>query len=303
MANIRRPQRTAPPAEALEHLRRDPVMRGVIERVGTLEVAIEPDLWWSLIDSIISQQVSVQAAASIIGRVAALGANGRPTPAEVAAMDDELLRAAGLSRAKVRYVKDLAAHFLDGSLRPADLAALSDDEVIAALTRVKGIGRWTAEMILIFTLGRPDVLPVDDLGVRAAAQRLYDLPARPGKDELLRIAEPWRPWRSLASRYLWRSGANTPAIAAPAPGVLADPAPSTAASTAVLRSTGRGAKRSASPRGGSTSRSAKATAASVPRAAMKPAGAPESTDEPSSSPAAKTKRGGTRRPANGSRGE
>jgi DNA-3-methyladenine glycosylase II len=214
---VRRPQRSAPPPEAIEHLRRaDPVLGAAIDAVGPIELAVEPDAWWGLVDSIISQQVSVQAAWAIIGRVAALGAGGRPTPAEIAAISDDVLRAAGLSRAKVRYVKDLAARWLSGSLRHADLPRMTDDEVVAELTQVKGVGAWTAEVILIFTLGRPDVLPVDDLGVRVGVQRLYGLPQRPGRAELLRIAEPWRPWRSLASRYLWRVASATPAIG-PAP--------------------------------------------------------------------------------------
>jgi DNA-3-methyladenine glycosylase II len=218
--NVRRPQRSAPPPEAVEHLRRaDPVLGAAIDAVGPIELAVEPDPWWGLVDSIISQQVSVKAAWAIIARVAALGATGRPTPAEVAAMDDEVLRAAGLSRAKVRYVKELAARWLDGSLRHRELARMTDDEVVAELTRVKGVGTWTAELILIFTLGRPDVLPVGDLGVRVAVQRLYGLAERPGRDELLRIAEPWRPWRSLASRYLWRVASATPAVA-PSPPTL-----------------------------------------------------------------------------------
>ncbi|MFL5384557.1 MAG: DNA-3-methyladenine glycosylase family protein [Longimicrobiaceae bacterium] len=212
--SVRRPVRTPAPPEAVEHLRRaDPVLRGVIDRVGPLELATEPDLWWSLVDSIMSQQLSVKAAATIIGRLAALGGSGRPTPAELLAADEEALRAAGLSRAKVRYVKDLAARWLDGSLDHARIPSMTDEEVIAELTRVKGIGTWTAEMILIFTLGRPDVLPVDDLAIRVAVQQHYGLDARPGRDELLRIGEPWRPWRTVASRYLWRSLAKTPPIA------------------------------------------------------------------------------------------
>ena len=216
--STRRPLRAPAPDEAVEHLRRaDPVLREVIDRIGPIELTTEPDLWWSLVDSIMSQQLSVKAAWTIIGRLAALGADGRPTPAEMLAMDDDVLRTAGLSRAKVRYVKDLAACWLDGSLDHGRIPAMTDEEVIAELTRVKGIGTWTAEMILIFTLGRPDVLPVDDLAIRAAAQQLYGLGERTGRDALLRIGEPWRPWRTLASRYLWRSLGKTPAIG-PAPG-------------------------------------------------------------------------------------
>jgi DNA-3-methyladenine glycosylase II len=201
----------------VEHLRRaDPVLRAVIDRVGPIELTTEPDLWWSLVDAIMSQQLSVQSASAIIGRLSTLGARGRPTPAEVLAADEEALRAVGLSRAKVRYVKDLAARWLDGSLQDRRIPAMTDDEVIAELTQVKGIGVWTAEMTLIFTLRRPDVLPVDDLVIRVAMQRLYGLAERPGRDELLRIAEPWRPWRTLASRYLWRSVGKTPPVG-PAP--------------------------------------------------------------------------------------
>jgi DNA-3-methyladenine glycosylase II len=200
------------PARAVEELReRDPVLRAVIDRVGAFEPSHEPDLWWSLVDAIISQQLSVKAAATIAGRVAALGADGlRPTPAEILALPDDTLRACGLSRAKTLYVKDLATKWLDDTLEPHRLSSLSDDEVVEHLVRVKGIGRWTAEMFLIFTLRRPDVLPVDDLGLRVAVQRAYGLPERPGRAELERIGEPWRPYRSAATLFLWRS-LNLPA--------------------------------------------------------------------------------------------
>jgi DNA-3-methyladenine glycosylase II len=195
------------PEGAVAWLReRDPVLRALIHRVGPFEPSVESDLWWSLVDAIISQQLSTKAAATISGRVAALGIDGeRPTPARLLELPDDTLRAAGLSRAKVLYVKDLAAKWLDNTLEPGLLPSLSDDEVIEHLIRVKGIGRWTAEMFLMFTLCRPDVLPVDDLGVRVAMQRAYDLPDRPGRAEMERIAEPWKPFRSTASFYLWRS--------------------------------------------------------------------------------------------------
>lgn len=204
--SARRPGRAAADAEAVAHLRAaDARLAGVIDRVGPIEASLEPELWWALVDSICSQQLSVKAATTILGRVAALGAQGRPGPAEVLALPEEALRGAGLSGAKTRYVRDLAARWLDGSLPHARIPTMPDDEVVAALTQVRGIGVWTAEMVLIFALGRPDVLPVGDLGIRVAAQRLYDLPERPGPEELRRIAEPWRPYRTLASRYLWRS--------------------------------------------------------------------------------------------------
>ncbi len=200
------------PSEAVEHLRRsEPVLSRVIDRVGPFTPSHEPDLWRSLVSSIISQQLSVKAAATIEGRVAALANGGDfPTPQELLALPGETLRACGLSGAKMRYVQDLSSKWLDGTLRHDLIPALSDEEVIAELTRVKGIGRWTAEMVLIFTLQRPDVLPVDDLGFRTAVQRAYELAERPGAAELQRLAEPWRPYRSLATLYLWRSLAVVP---------------------------------------------------------------------------------------------
>lgn len=209
----RRLARQPIPPEARERLREsDTVLREVIDRVGAFEPSFEPDLWWSLVDAIASQQLSVKAASTIVGRVAALGRAGeRPGPAELLAIPEETLRACGLSGAKTRYVKDLAAKWLDDTLEPARLPELSDDDVVEHLVRVKGIGRWTAEMVLIFTFCRPDVLPVDDLGLRVAVQRAYGLPERPARPELERIGEPWRPYRSVATLYLWRS------LALPAP--------------------------------------------------------------------------------------
>jgi 3-methyladenine DNA glycosylase/8-oxoguanine DNA glycosylase len=203
----RRLARRPLPAAAVAALReRDPVLRALVDRVGSFEASLEPDLWWALVDAIVSQQLSVKAAASISARVAALTPDGtRPSPADLLAAPDEVLRACGLSGAKTRYVKDLAGRWLDGTLEADRLPAMSDEEVVEHLTRVKGIGRWTAEMILIFTLGRPDVLPVDDLGLRVAVQRAYALPERPARAELLALGEPWRPYRSIATLYLWRS--------------------------------------------------------------------------------------------------
>lgn len=195
------------PPGAVEHLRRaDPVLRGVVDRVGPIRRLPDPDPWRSLVGSIISQQLSVKAAATIEGRVAALaGADGFPAPDQLVALPEETLRACGLSGAKTRYVRDLAQRWLDGSIPHERLAEMPDEEVVATLTAVRGIGRWTAEMVLIFTLARPDVLPVDDLGFRNAVQRAYGLAERPRPAALHALAEPWRPFRSAATLYLWRS--------------------------------------------------------------------------------------------------
>ena len=130
---------------------------------------------------------------------------GTPAPHHVLPLDDEAMRGVGLSRQKISYLRDLSEKVLDGSLQPDHLAALSDEAVIEALTRVKGVGRWTAEMILIFRLLRPDILPVGDLGIVKAIQKAYGLRKTPDAKRMLKIAEPWRPYRSVASWYLWRS--------------------------------------------------------------------------------------------------
>lgn len=189
------------------HLRAaDPVMARAIDAVGPCRLTLEADIFYALVDAIVSQQISIKAAASILKRVCALYApDPFPTPARLAATPDDDLRSAGCSRAKVLYLKDLAAHIVAGSVDLEQLPRLPDEEIIKTLVAVKGIGRWTAEMLLIFSLGRLDVWPVDDLGIVIAAQGLYDLPARPKRKELLALGEPWRPYRTIASWYLWQS--------------------------------------------------------------------------------------------------
>ena len=193
----------------------DPVMAGLVERNTAvvrrdLKRERPGDAYGTLIRSIVGQQLSTKAAATIYGRVLELFGKHTPTPKQLLKADPEKLRGAGLSRAKVAYLRDLAEHVEDGRLQLDRLAELPDEEVIAQLTAVKGLGEWTAHMFLIFHLGRPDVLPVGDLGIRRAAQIAYGLDDLPKADELERIAEPWRPHRSLASLYLWRSLDNTP---------------------------------------------------------------------------------------------
>ena len=169
------------------------------------------DLYGALVRTIAGQQLSVLAARAIWTKLLAYFDGRVPTPQEILDQDPETLRAAaGFSRAKVVYLRSLAEHVLAGELELERLAELPDDEVIRDLTAVKGIGEWSSHMFLMFTLHRPDVLAVGDLGVRNAAMRAYDLPAPPKPAELEALAEPWRPHRTRACLYLWRSLQNTP---------------------------------------------------------------------------------------------
>ncbi|MEX2582886.1 MAG: DNA-3-methyladenine glycosylase [Gemmatimonadota bacterium] len=201
------PATVAVPAAAAEHLSRtDPVMARLVGEHGLIEYRVDPDLWRSLVGSIVGQQLSVKAAATIRGRIAALaGEGGFPAPEAIDAASDETLRACGLSRGKLSYLRDLSRRWMAGEIDAGALADLDDDEVIERLVQIRGVGRWTAEMVLIFSLGRPDVLAVDDLGLRAGAERCYALTKRPDKEDLRSMGEPWRPYRSYASLYLWES--------------------------------------------------------------------------------------------------
>jgi len=200
---------------SIRHLKRvDPVLATVIDRVGPcrLEPRREGTHFDALVRSIVYQQLSGKAASTILGRVHALYGNRSPTPAELVATPDETLRAAGLSRQKLSYLKDLAAKVEAGAVPLAADAIdhLGDEEIIDRLVQVKGIGRWTVHMFLIFRLGRPDVLPELDLGIQNAIRRAYRLRKQPGPKDVLRIGKKWTPHASVASWYLWRSLEGTP---------------------------------------------------------------------------------------------
>jgi len=203
---------------AVAHLRdADPRLRTLIDEVGELgersgRRGVQPhDYYGALVRAIIGQQLSSKVARVMVGRLWDRFGGRPPTPAEVLAEDPEELRAAvGLSRAKVAFLRSLAEHVTTGELDLERLSEEPDERVTAELVAVKGIGEWTADMFLIFQLDRPDVLPVGDLGIRAAFRRLYDLPELPAAAEMERIAEPWRPYRSTAARFLWRSLDNEP---------------------------------------------------------------------------------------------
>lgn len=204
--------------KALAHLKgADPVLAALIDACGPLGDPREDrpdrsDHYGALVRAIAGQQLSVAAARTIYGRLTDRFSGRPPTPEEILADDPEELRlAAGFSRAKVSYLRSLAEHVLSGELELERLDELSDDEAIAELVAVKGLGVWTAHMFLMFQLERPDVLPVGDLGIRRAIERAYALDALPDAATMEQIALPWRPQRTLACRYLWRSLQNEPA--------------------------------------------------------------------------------------------
>jgi DNA-3-methyladenine glycosylase II len=189
-------------------MRRDPVLGSAIKKIGPCLMAERQrkDHLTALIGAIVSQQLSTKAAATIFGRLVALFPDQViPGAAELAALDDRTLRGVGLSGQKVSYLRDLCARLGDGRLILDELDALGDEAAIERLVAVKGFGRWTAEMFLMFRLHRPDVLPVGDLGIVNAVQRLYGLRKRPDPKRLMKLGESWRPYRSVACWYLWQT--------------------------------------------------------------------------------------------------
>jgi DNA-3-methyladenine glycosylase II len=197
--------------KARRHLaQRDPVLKRLIAAVGPCTMRSEPDGFTALAYSIISQQISTKAAASIRGRLLQTLGDGGLRPANLLARSDEELRAAGLSASKTKSLRDLAEKVRSGAVPLKRLPKMPDEEVIEALLPVRGIGRWTAQMFLIFSLGRPDVLPVDDLGLRAGVQQVYGMSELPDRAALTALGEPWRPYRSVATWYFWRSRGFVP---------------------------------------------------------------------------------------------
>jgi DNA-3-methyladenine glycosylase II len=189
-------------------MRRDPVLAAIIKQHGPCGLGAVRDRYdhfAMLVRAIVFQQLSTKAATTIHTRLIAHMPSGSPTPDALVALTDEQLRIAGISRQKAKYLRDLGEKVRGGLVPLETVDTLGDEEVIAALTQVKGIGRWTAEMFLIFRLGRPDVLPVNDLGIINAIQKAYRLRKKPTPDRMRKLAEPWRPYRSIACWYLWRS--------------------------------------------------------------------------------------------------
>jgi DNA-3-methyladenine glycosylase II len=194
-------------------MRRDPILGAAIRQIGPCGMASRQrkDHLSALVGAIVSQQLSTKAAATIFGRFVALFPDNHiPDAAAIAAQSDAALRAVGLSGQKVGYLRDLAARIAEGRLDLDELESLPDEVVIERLTAVKGFGRWTAEMFLMFRLHRPDVLPAGDLGIVNAIQRLYKLRKRPDAKRISKIGDAWKPYRSVASWYLWQTLRNEP---------------------------------------------------------------------------------------------
>ncbi len=193
-------------------MRRDPVLAPVIKKYRERSLIEGPpaDPFSALVRTIVGQQLSTKAAATIHGRLVALVPGGIATPHAIASLSDEQLRQVGMSRQKSAYLRDLAAKAESGELPLDALSDMADEQVIEAITKVKGLGRWSAEMFLMFRLRRPDVLPVDDLGIVNAIHRLYKLRKKPTANRILKMGEVWRPYRTVACYYLWRSLENTP---------------------------------------------------------------------------------------------
>lgn len=192
--------------DAIAHLKRHDRIGKLIESVQVPDFTPSGKVYYDLLESIVSQQLSVKAATTIFNRFCTLFPDSYPAPDMLAVIETERLRSMGLSAQKSQYLQNVAAFSLQNDLETRDWNSMSDDEIIEFLTQIKGVGKWTVQMILMFSIGRPDIFPVDDLGIRQAMTRLYNLDEsdKSIKQRMIELAEPWRPYRTIASRYLWR---------------------------------------------------------------------------------------------------
>lgn len=197
---------------AIKHLHADPVISALIRNLPPIEPKPEPDFYLTLLRSVVGQQLSVKAAATIFQRFLNLFPEQYPHPDELLLLPTDMLRSVGLSGQKLNYVRAVAEFKLAGNLEPEVIAHLPDEDLIKHLTTIKGVGRWTAEMLLMFALERPDVFPADDLGIQNAMKKQYGLTEEKKalRQRMFEIAENWKPYRTLASKYLWKSLDNLP---------------------------------------------------------------------------------------------
>jgi len=191
--------------KAVKFLKKDPKFAKIIMQVGDYNVKITKNRYQSLVEAIISQQLSGYAANSIIKKFRKLYKSKFPKPRDVIKTSDSKLRTTGLSKMKIVYIKELSKKIESKELNMRKISTQSDEQVIEVLTDVKGIGRWTAEMFLIFSLGRLDILPVGDLGLKKGIQSMYSLKELPEKEQIEQLAESWKPYRTVATWYIWKS--------------------------------------------------------------------------------------------------
>jgi DNA-3-methyladenine glycosylase II len=189
-----------------QHLSLDPKMASIIPQIVLPDIEVHSDIYLDLISSIVSQQLSVKAANTIFNRFLDLFENRYPTPQQILDKDTEILKGCGLSYQKTSYIKNIASYWIENKDTMKDWLTLSDDAIISELTSIKGVGKWTVQMILMFRLNRLDIFPIDDLGIRQGMIKIYGV-EETGKDlikKLHELAEPWRPYRSIACRYVWK---------------------------------------------------------------------------------------------------
>lgn len=191
---------------AILHLKQHEQFRALVDTITVPDFTPSRKVYFDLLDSIVSQQLSTKVATTIFNRFRALFPDNYPHPEMLAAIETERLRSVGLSNQKASYLQNVAAFSLQYDLENHDWDAMSDEEIIVFLTQIKGVGKWTAQMILMFTIGRPDVFPVDDLGIQQAMARLFGLDEKDKKikHKMIELSEPWQPYRTVACRYLWR---------------------------------------------------------------------------------------------------
>lgn len=199
-------------AAASQLAKSDPVLAPIIQRAGPCPIRPHKNYYWELVDSIISQQLSIKAAASIEKRFQELFASEVPSPEQILEKSVDELKTVGLSRPKAGYIRDLAEHIASGKLKLDKLEAMTNEEIASELTAVKGIGEWTAHMFLMFAMARTDILPVGDLGIRNSIKQLYGFENLPSPDEIRTLAEQnhWSPYQSIASWYIWQNLGNSP---------------------------------------------------------------------------------------------
>lgn len=195
------------PQVAIAHLQQDATIRPLLDQIVVPDFSPSGRIYYDLLESIVSQQLSVKVADVIFKRFLSLFPDNYPHPENVIAIEMDQLRSVGLSGQKAGYLQNVAQFAIENDLKKIDWASMSDEEIIAFLTQIKGVGKWTVQMLLMFTLARTDIFPVDDLGIQQAMQRLFKIEEqnpRLLKLRMLELAEPWRPWRTVACRYLWR---------------------------------------------------------------------------------------------------